>query len=222
MEPAVAVTEHDETRAGFHDRTADLYFAPPVNRFDRPFSLEELFRSEYSSLVRALTLACGNPEDAADAVQDAFVQAERHWRRISAYEQPAAWLRRTAVNRLANRRRGDRRREAFLARTVAGTAEQRPVDIDLRAAVESLPDGQRMAVGLHYLADLPVAQVAEAMGISPGTVKSQLYDARAALARRPEVASERPRPTARPEIAKVVPPAGTSTAPATGEPRHES
>ena len=150
-------------------------------------TVEALFRAEYVKLVRALTLACGNADDAADAVQDAFVQAERHWRRVSTYDQPGAWLRRVAVNRLANRRRGDRRRQAFLDRTVAHPIDNDVPDVDLQAALDALPRGQRLVVGLHYLADLPVEEVAEAMGISPGTVKSQLYDARNALARRQEV-----------------------------------
>lgn len=151
------------------------------------YTVEELFRTEYVRLVRALTLACGNADDAADAVQDAFVQAERHWRKVSNYEQPGAWLRRVAVNRLANRQRGDRRRQAYLDRTTIQTVDPMTPDFDLQAAVDSLPKGQRMAVGLHYLADLPIDEVAAAMGVSPGTVKSQLHDARKALAKRQEV-----------------------------------
>ena len=153
-------------------------------------TVEALFRAEYVNLVRALTLACGNPDDAADAVQDAFVQAERHWRRVHTYDNPAAWLRRVAVNRLSNRRRGDQRRQAYLERTREQLVEQDPLDLDLHAAVASLPPGQRMVVGLHYLADLSVDEVAAAMRVSPGTVKSQLYDARNALALRQEVSRD--------------------------------
>jgi len=213
------VTERDDTRRDVRAPDRTLHAVGPTLGPSRPMSIEALFRAEYGPLVRALTLACGSPEDAADAVQDAFVQAERHWHKVAGYDQPAAWLRRTAVNRLANRRRGDRRREAYLARTVAGFAEQRPVDLDLRSAVEALPSGQRLAVGLHYLADLPVDAVAEAMGISAGTVKSQLHDARAALARRPEIASERPRTPARDLPAGgAVDPSAPPAAPTSGEP----
>jgi len=150
-------------------------------------TLEDLFRRSYAPLVRALTVACGDPDDAADAVQDAFVQAGRHWHRISRYDDPAMWVRRVAVNRLANQRRGARRRAAFLARTRDGAAEPVSSDIDLMRAVAALPPGQRLAVGLHYLADLSVDDVAAAMEVSPGTVKSQLHDARHALALSKEV-----------------------------------
>lgn len=154
-------------------------------------SLEDLFRRSYRPLVRALTVACGDVDDAADAVQDAFVQAGRHWRRVGRYDDPAVWLRRVAVNRLANQRRGARRRAAFVARArVAAPADLGAGDTDLTAAVAALPPGQRLAVGLYYLADLTVADVAAAMGVAPGTVKSQLHDARRSLAHRMEVLDE--------------------------------
>ena len=54
--------------------------------------------------------------------------------------------------------------------------------MSVRAAVELLPDRQRMAVLLHYFADLTVTQVARELGRAEGTVKRDLYDARARLA----------------------------------------
>lgn len=54
--------------------------------------------------------------------------------------------------------------------------------LTVRDAVQSLPDRLRMAVMLHYFADLPVATVAEQLGKSQGAVKRDLYDARARLA----------------------------------------
>jgi RNA polymerase sigma-70 factor (ECF subfamily) len=146
-----------------------------------PEEFDALFRRAYPPLVRALAVADG-PDAAVDAVQDAFVQALRHWKRISAYDDPAAWVRRVAVNRLANQRRKRRRGERATARLgIDQPAELTPTDVDLAAAVAALPDGQRRAITLHYLADLSVDQVADAMSIAPGTVKSQLHDARRAL-----------------------------------------
>ncbi len=57
-------------------------------------------------------------------------------------------------------------------------------DPKLVAAVESLPPRQRQVVFLRYFADLANAQVAEVLGISPGTVSALLHQARTALARR--------------------------------------
>jgi RNA polymerase sigma-70 factor (ECF subfamily) len=147
-------------------------------------SIEELFRAEYARLVRALAVSAGGAEAAADAVQDAFVQANRHWARIGQYDDPAAWLRRVAVNRISNQRRARRRRTEALPRisivspTVATDAHP---DLDLRALVAALPAQQRTAVCLYYLADLSVEEVSDAMGVAVGTVKSHLYDARRSL-----------------------------------------
>ena len=153
---------------------------------------DALFDREYPRLVRALTLVSGDREAAADAVQDAFVQAHRHWRRVARYADPAGWVRRAALNRLANSRRGDARRARFVeaAETRSGPSEgghdtRAGEELDLVTAIRALPDGQRTVIALHYLADLSVAEVAAAMGISPGTVKSQLHDGRAALAVHP-------------------------------------
>jgi RNA polymerase sigma factor (sigma-70 family) len=149
---------------------------------------DRLFRTEYPRLVRALTLACGDAELAADVAQDAFLQAHRHWRRVSGYLDPAAWLRRVAVNRLANRHRGARRLQGFVARTPHGTGAgaASPHDVagslDLRAAVAGLSRQQRLAVALHYLLDLPVSDVADTLGVAPATVRSHLHSARKVLA----------------------------------------
>jgi RNA polymerase sigma-70 factor (ECF subfamily) len=54
--------------------------------------------------------------------------------------------------------------------------------LQLVAALRRLPSGQREAIALHYLADLPVHEVAATVGASIGTVKSRLSRGRAALA----------------------------------------
>ena len=50
--------------------------------------------------------------------------------------------------------------------------------LDLRRALDELPDRMRATVCLHYLSDLTVEQVADTLDVSPGTVKSNLHDAR--------------------------------------------
>lgn len=150
-------------------------------------SVEELFRAEYARLVRALAVSAGGVDAAADAVQDAFVQASRHWARIGQYDDPAAWLRRVAVNRISNQGRDRRRRTHALPRisiVSSPVATDVHPDLDLRAVVAALPVQQRTAVCLYYLADLSVEQVSDAMGIAVGTVKSHLHDARRSLSSR--------------------------------------
>jgi RNA polymerase sigma-70 factor (ECF subfamily) len=145
-------------------------------------AFDALFRTTYPTLVRALSVAADGGA-AADAVQDAFVQASLHWPRVGRLDNPAAWVRRAAINRLANHRRGLRRRAAAVARLhpVDEAATIDPADLDLAAALRALPQKQRMVVCLHYLADLSVAEIADSMGVAEGTVKSNLHDARRAL-----------------------------------------
>ena len=156
-------------------------------------SPEVLFRSEHESLVRALALAAGGDlEDARDAVQEAFVRLCLDWPRISRYEDPAAWVRRVALNRLRNQQRSRRRwRDALLRlgshareRAAAGmaiTPGAQLADCEALRVLRPLPERQRAAMALHCVADLSVAQVAAAMGISEGSVKQHLFRARESL-----------------------------------------
>ncbi len=153
---------------------------------ERIAGIEDLFEQEYARLVRSLGTAFG-AETAADAVQEAFIQADRRWRRVSEYDDPAGWVRRVAVNRLLSGRRTQRRRTEILSTVVIAPAEDRiDAHLDLRRAVAELPERMRAAICLHYVADLSVAEVAVALGVSPGTVKSNLHDARQQLRRRME------------------------------------
>lgn len=143
--------------------------------------VEVLFAAEFPRLVRGLAVAFDS-EAAADAVQEAFIAADRRWRKISAYDDPVGWIRRVAVNRLRNGRRNRLRRAEIL-----GTVRTLPVEdltaelVDLRAAVAALPEKMRLAVCLHHLSGLPVDEVAAVLEVSPGTVKSNLHDARIKL-----------------------------------------
>lgn len=82
---------------------------------DRTAGPESLFRQNYATLVRSLAVASGDRE-ADDAVQDAFVQLCLHWKRVSKYDNPVAWVRHVAINRLSNHRRSLRRGAAALLR----------------------------------------------------------------------------------------------------------
>lgn len=140
-----------------------------------------LFDAEYGRLVRSLGVAF-DPVDAADAVQEAFIQADRRWGEVSQFDDPTGWVRRVALHRLLNGRRNRRRRWEILATIRPARDADLTADLlDLRRAVAALPDRMRAAVCLHYLADLPVDDVAAALEVSAGTVKSNLHDARVRL-----------------------------------------
>ncbi len=148
-------------------------------------SLEALYATHAAALAGVLH-AAGVP-DASDAVQEAFVQAVVHWRKVSSYDDPVAWIRRVAINRGHNRWRARRRRDALTERIASNTViypfDPADSDGELAELITTLPSQQRMALTLYYYADLSVAEVADAMQISEGTVKYHLHAARAALAR---------------------------------------
>jgi RNA polymerase sigma-70 factor (ECF subfamily) len=143
---------------------------------------DAFFRASYAPLVRALAVVAADAQVAEDVVQDAFVQALRHWPKVRGYDRPEAWVRRVALNKLADRGRRHRRRDRAVERMGrARPPADEPSDLDLAAAIAALPEQQRRVVGLFYLLDLPVAEVADDLGVAPGTVKSHLAAARKTL-----------------------------------------
>ncbi|MCC6438656.1 MAG: sigma-70 family RNA polymerase sigma factor [Acidimicrobiales bacterium] len=142
-------------------------------------TFEELFRAEFGRLVRALALAFGTAV-AEDAVADAFIEAERRWPTIGAYDDPVAWVRRVATNRAIDARRRTSRWVPLPA-VEPGAGGDHPLTdelVDLQAAVAALPPRTRAMFSLYYLADLSIAEVAAALDVSAGHVKSTLRDAR--------------------------------------------
>jgi RNA polymerase sigma-70 factor, ECF subfamily len=141
--------------------------------------IEQLFREEYGRIVVVLTAQLRDRGAAEECAQDAFLEAVRHWNKLRTYDDPKAWVWLVALRRAAkvSKRRG---RTQIVAAPMAPTPEL-DVLIDLHDAIRELPTRQREVVTLHYLADLSVPIVAAQLGISEGTVKSQLHDARRAL-----------------------------------------
>lgn len=144
---------------------------------------DDCFRRHYPRLVR--TLGAG-ADGAEEAVQEAFVEAHLRWRMVSQLEDPVGWVRRVAIRRILNQHRSVLRRDRAVVRlsSDASRLAADPADAptsELAEAIRALPIRQRIALVLHHLDGLPVREVADAMGVSEGTVKSQLHDARANL-----------------------------------------
>lgn len=143
-----------------------------------------LFRSTYPRLVVGLAFL-GDAAGAEDAVQDAFVQALRHWDRVRTYEDPSGWVRRVALNRQANQRRSRLRRDRAVERLSAlppGPDDTDPESLlDLRAALADLPERERSAVVLHHVIGVPLADIAVDLDLPVGTVKSIVSRSRVRL-----------------------------------------
>ena len=150
----------------------------------RGTTLTEVFELSYRRLVVQMYAVVGNYAEAEDLVQEAFVRASAAGGRFRRVDNPEAWLRRTAINLHRNRWR-----KLSNFNRVRPRLEVPPPDLpgldDHLTVIESLrqlPDSQREVLALHYLADLPVLEVAELLGVPEGTVKSRLMRGREALA----------------------------------------
>src|SRR5689334_2774609 len=134
--------------------------------------------SHRPGLVRTATLlTAGDGHLAEDLVQSALTKLYVAWPSFRRADNPEGYLRRTLVNALTDeRRRWWRRHERSMAeppdrvRDEPGGAE---LDDGLRSALRDLPPKMRAAVVFRYFYDLDVADTADALGCSVGTVKSQ-------------------------------------------------
>jgi len=171
---------------------------------DAPPELVALCRAEHPRLVRALRLITGDVSRAEELAQEALVRLWQHWRRVSGLDRPAAWVHRVGVNLALSdlRRRGaEQRAMARLDRPGPSTA---PDDHDdVRAALGALPERQRAAVVLRYLLDLPVADVAAALDLTPGATRALTHRAVEALRARLDVTA--PAEIAEPEESPYAP-----------------
>jgi RNA polymerase sigma-70 factor (ECF subfamily) len=146
--------------------------------------LEALYRSRFDVFARVAASVTGDADRARDAVQEAFATAVRKRRSFRGDGPLEAWVWRIVLNAA----RSDVRRSvpAVVYDESASTNGRPEEDAELRAALALLPERQRTAVFLRYYADLDYAAIAEALGITTGTVAATLNAARAALRTRLE------------------------------------
>jgi len=145
-----------------------------------PSEHEDDFRSfverQWGPLLRTAYLLTGDRGHAEDLVQAALEKTHRRWGRVSRMEAPVAYVRRAMVNTATSWRRRRRVSEVPLlgadgpAADPYGQVEQRQ---QVLAALRELPPRMRAVLVLRYFGDLSEAEVADALGCSTGTVKSQ-------------------------------------------------
>ncbi|GAA2594271.1 SigE family RNA polymerase sigma factor [Dactylosporangium fulvum] len=146
--------------------------------------IDEIYAGSFQRLVVQVYAVTGDLAEAQEAVQEAFVRALAAPKRFGRLMNPEAWLRRVAINVSRSRYRRRRTLEVLLHRIGPPPVvpDPNPQHVALMDALRRLPVGQRHAIALHYLVDLPVEEVALTLGVSAGTVKSRLSRGRAALA----------------------------------------
>jgi RNA polymerase sigma-70 factor (sigma-E family) len=154
---------------------------------------DEFYVREFPGVVGLAYALSGNPSSAEDLAQEAFLVAYRRWSTVGEYDDPGAWVRRVVANMSVSAfRRRVVEAKAFGRIGLAQTSlpELSADDVEFWRAVRSLPKRQTQVVALFYLEDRPIVEVAEILGMAPGTVKKHLHDGRRALARRLSIDEE--------------------------------
>ena len=153
-----------------------------------PDEFQEFYEQHRLLIARAVGLTVGDPHLGVDATTDAMVAAYQRWGRVRRYGNPAGWVYRVAVNRARGWQRTARRR-----RTDPSPIPDRAVvdpevgDPTIGEALAELTIDQRAVVVLRLYLDWSTDQVAAALDVAPGTVKSRLARALVQLhARLPE------------------------------------
>jgi RNA polymerase sigma-70 factor (sigma-E family) len=147
----------------------------------------EIYTGHYNSLVRLALLLVRDVQTAEEVVQDAFESMHKAWRRLRDQDKALAYVRQTVVNKSRSELRHRKVVDMHQPKPAPDepSAEHAALLLFERSAViaalSGLPARQREAVVLRYYADLSEADIAQAMGISKGAVKSHTARAMAAL-----------------------------------------
>jgi RNA polymerase sigma-70 factor (sigma-E family) len=155
--------------------------------WDADRAVTELYASHYRSLVRLATLLVRDTGTAEEVVQDSFVAMHGGWRRLRDSEKALSYLRQSVVNRSRSvlRHRVVVDRNAPKPPPDMPSAEHGAIALLERSAViaalRTLPARQREALVLRFYGDMSEAQIADAMQISKGAVKSHTARAMATL-----------------------------------------
>jgi RNA polymerase sigma-70 factor (ECF subfamily) len=139
---------------------------------------EDFFSACFDPIRRSLTLAFGDAALAEDAAQEAFARAYRRWARVSAMDDPSAWVYVVAVN-VARRARRRRPPPRLISERAGGTdvAGNVATSITAMTLLSQLTPRQRTAVVLRYLADLRYADIGRAMGCAETTARATVHQA---------------------------------------------
>ena len=145
---------------------------------NRPVDWETLVTQQENRLYRAALAILGDPHEAEDAVQDAFLRFLE--RAPGDLENPGAWLTRVLVNGCKSRLRLAWRRVGPLPETLPAPGPEEREELE---ELFSLPPEDRAVIHLHYYEGYSTGEIARMLGLRPGTVRSRLSRAREKLRR---------------------------------------
>ena len=141
------------------------------------------FARHHSEIVTALSLALSDDHLGRDAAAEGFARALQRWPKVSRYDNPAGWIYRVGLNWARSRRRKTRREAPESAgRNHEGSTDLLVVDPQIQVAIDRLSSEHRAVVVARFHLDWSEQQIATALDIRPGTVKSRLSRALERLA----------------------------------------
>jgi len=143
-------------------------------RITLPMPFDEFFAGHHDEMVRALTLSLGDVELGSDAAAEGFARALERWSAVSGYANPSGWVFRVGLNWARSSRRKWRRERTGLRLTDHAEPESTVHDSQLVDALGRLSIEHRTVVVGRYYLDFSEAQLADALDVAPGTVKSRL------------------------------------------------
>ena len=140
----------------------------------------EFVAARSKQLIRLAYVLTGDQQTAEDLLQNALIKAAAHWGQI--HSAPEAYVRKIMYREQVSwLRRRSRRPETAMAQVPDFPAGEQPVSVEARLtlqdALRALPPRMRAVLVLRYLEDLPESQVADILGCSVGTVRSQTHKA---------------------------------------------
>jgi RNA polymerase sigma factor (sigma-70 family) len=143
-------------------------------------AIEEIYRESFTKFLRLGYALLGSRDLAHEAVQETFATALRQRRSFRGDGSLEGWLWKTMLNVCRQERRRSRRISDLEPPELA-TNGHPVVGHELRALIAALPDQERHAVFLRYYAELSHDEIAEVLGVRPGTVGAALNHARTKL-----------------------------------------
>jgi RNA polymerase sigma-70 factor, ECF subfamily len=172
-------------------RTADLELAARCRAGDAG-AFEELYRQHARRLFGLVVRMIGSADEAEDLLQEVFLQA---YRKLSGFRGDSAlgtWLYRLTMNHCLDHLRGRQAKMSRATESLDHESAEEPVAasplvpaaisrVDLERAIGRLPDGARAAFLLHDVEGFEHREIAQILGISEGTSKSQVHKARMKL-----------------------------------------
>ena len=150
--------------------------------------LERLYRARFRDYLRVAAALTGSVEAGREAVHDGFVNVVRSRSQFNGRGTLEGWVWKAVVHSALSRQRRDRVRQEErlddLLEAASDYLEEDGVVADVRSAVAALPARQRAVLFLRYYADLDYQSIADAAGVSEGTVAATLHAAHKALRKR--------------------------------------